>query len=236
MQILEWSFRNIGVTEAAGRKSGGYNRGVMARPREFDVDEVLDRATELFWTRGYEATSVQDLVDTLGVNRASLYATFGDKAELFDAVLHRYGERVNGVLMEVLAAPASGAEAVRAWFKILIEKATEPRGPRGCLMLNTLTGGTTVPEPLMDRVVAGVRATTDLLHEALARDPELASRENVRTLARFFAAEGHGLAVLARAGVRRAELEAAAEVALRVLEPGSGQGKRTPAVKPSGLA
>ena len=67
----------------------------MARPREFDVDEVLDRATELFWTRGYEATSVQELVDTLGVNRASLYATFGDKAQLFAAVLDRYGERVN---------------------------------------------------------------------------------------------------------------------------------------------
>ncbi len=68
----------------------------MARPREFDVDAVLDRATELFWARGYEATSVQELVDTLGVNRASLYATFGDKAQLFEAVLQplrRAGER-----------------------------------------------------------------------------------------------------------------------------------------------
>ncbi len=206
----------------------------MARPREFDLDEVLDRATELFWTRGYEATSVQDLVDALGVNRASLYATFGDKAQLFEAVLHRYGERVNGALTEVLAAPATGAEGVRAWFKVLIEKATQPGGPRGCLMLNTLTGCTTVPEPLMERVVAGVRASTERLHEALVRDPELAARENVRTLARFFAAEGHGLAVLARAGVRRAELEAAAEVALRVLEPTPAQGRRGPAVKPSG--
>ncbi len=189
----------------------------MARPREFDVDAVLDRATDLFWSRGYEATSVQELVDTLGVNRASLYATFGDKAQLFEAVLRRYGERVNGALLETLGPPGAGAEAVRAWFKVLIEKATQPAGPRGCLMLNTLTGCTTVPDALMDKVVAGVRATTDRLQEALSRDPALASRENVRTLARFFAAEGHGLAVLARAGVRRQELEMAAEVALRVL-------------------
>ena len=189
----------------------------MARPREFDVDAVLDRATELFWARGYEATSVQELVDTLGVNRASLYATFGDKAQLFEAVLRRYGERVNGALLETLGPPAAGAGAVRAWFKVLIEKATQPAGPRGCLMLNTLTGCTTVPDALMDKVVAGVRATTNRLQEALGRDPALASRENVRTLARFFAAEGHGLAVLARAGVRRQELEMAAEVALRVL-------------------
>lgn len=189
----------------------------MARPREFDVDEALDRATDLFWARGYEATSIQELVDTLGVNRASLYATFGDKAQLFDAVLRRYEERVNGALLETLGPPAAGAEAVRAWFKALIEKATQARGPRGCLMLNTLTGCTTVPDALMGRVVAGVRATTDRLQEALSRDPEIAPRENVRTLARFFAAEGHGLAVLARAGVRRQELEMAAEVALRVL-------------------
>jgi len=236
MHILERAFRNIDMKGAAARKSGGYNRRVMPRPREFDLDEVLDRATELFWTRGYEATSVQDLVETLGVNRASLYSTFGDKAQLFEAVLHRYGERVNGALTTVLAPPASGAEAVRAWFKLLIEKATQPGGPRGCLMLNTLTGCTSVPEALMDRVVGGVRASTDRLHDALARDPELASRENVRTLARFFAAEGHGLTVLARAGVRRAELEAAAEVALRVLEPSPAQGRRAPAGKPSGHA
>lgn len=217
MQILERTFRNIGVTKAADRKTRSYTQQIMARPREFDVDAVLDRATDLFWARGYEATSVQDLVDTLGVNRASLYATFGDKAQLFEAVLRRYGERVDGALLETLGPPAAGAEAVRGWFKVLIEKATQPGGPRGCLMLNTLTGCTTVPDALMDKVVAGIRATTDRLQEALGRDPGLASRQDVRTLARFFAAEGHGLAVLARAGVRRQELEMAAEVALRVL-------------------
>jgi len=195
----------------------------MPRPREFDVEEALDCATTLFWARGYEATSVQDLVDALGINRASLYGTFGDKAQLFEAVLQRYGEQVNGALLEALGPPAAGAEAVRAWFKVLIERATQPRGPRGCLMLNTLTGCTTAPEPLLDRVVAGVRSTTDKLQEALVRDADLVGRENVRTLARFFAAEGHGLAVLARAGVRRQELEMAAEVALRVLPPPAKQ-------------
>jgi TetR/AcrR family transcriptional regulator, transcriptional repressor for nem operon len=190
----------------------------MARPREFDVDEVLDRATELFWTRGYEATSVQDLVDSLGVNRASLYATFGDKAQLFAAVLERYGERINESVGQALAPPAAGAEAVRAWFKILIEKATASRGPRGCLLLNTVTGCSTAPEQLLDQAAAAVRATTDRLQEALARDPKLAGRDDLRTLARFFAAQAHGLSVLARTGVRRAELERAAEVAMQVLD------------------
>ena len=71
-----------------------------------------------------------------------------------------------------------------------------------------------------EKVVDTVRSTTDRLQQALERDPAIARRGNVRALARFFAAEGHGLAVLARAGVRRQELEAAAEVALQLLEPG----------------
>ena len=191
----------------------------MARPREFDVDEALDRATEVFWTRGYEATSVQDLVDALGVNRASLYATFGDKAQLFAAVIDRYRQHVNALVGEALAPPAAGAEAIRAWVMALIRMGTQPEGPRGCLLVGALSSCTTVPDALRDQVIAGVRASADRVHEALARDPEIAARENVRTLARFFAAQGHGLAVLARAGARRQELEAAAEVALRVLEP-----------------
>ena len=192
----------------------------MARPREFDVDQALDRATEVFWTHGYEATSVQDLVDALGVNRASLYGTFGDKAQLFEAVLDRYGRHVNGLVERALAPPASGAEAIRTWFQELIRMVTQPGGPRGCLFIGSVSSCTTAPDPLRERVIAAVRGSTDRLQEALARDPQIAARENVRALARFFAAEGHGLAVLARAGVRRQELEAAAEVALRVLEPG----------------
>src|SRR5215475_5610995 len=120
----------------------------MARPREFDVDDALDRATQVFWTRGYEGTSVQDLVDALGVNRASLYATFGDKAQLFSAVLDRYGDQVNGAISEALTAPATGAEAVRAWFGAVIQKATHPAGPRGCLFIGAVGSCATVPESL----------------------------------------------------------------------------------------
>ena len=219
MRIVEQTFHYNRVTAAAGLQSRGYTSNRMARPREFDVDEALDRATEVFWRRGYEATSVQDLVDALGVNRASLYGTFGDKAQLFEAVLDRYGRHVNGLVERALAPPASGAEAIRTWFQELIRMVTQPGGPRGCLFIGSVSSCATAPDPLRERVAAAVRASTDRLQVALERDPKIAGRENVRTLARFFAAEGHGLAVLARAGVRRQELEAAAEVAVQVLEP-----------------
>ena len=103
---------NSGTIVPQNRRDGtrppeieGLHSAGMARTREFDVDEALDRATALFWTRGYEATSVQDLVDALGVNRASLYGTFGDKAQLFAPVLERYGRQVDGVITDALAPP-----------------------------------------------------------------------------------------------------------------------------------
>jgi len=189
----------------------------MGRPREFDVETALDRATELFWQRGYEGTSVQDLVDALGVNRASLYATFGDKAQLFDAVLDRYQGWVDASIGQALAPPAAGAEAIRAYFSVLVARATRKAGPRGCLVLNTVTGGATAPVEIQRRVRAAIEATTAQILQALARDPELADRPDLSALARFFAAEGHGLSILARAGVPPQELERAAKVALSVL-------------------
>jgi TetR/AcrR family transcriptional repressor of nem operon len=204
----------------------------MGRPREFDADAALDRATELFWQRGYEGTSVQDLVDALGINRASLYATFGDKAQLFDSVLTRYQSWVDASVGQALAPPAAGAGAIRAYFSALIPVATRKSGPRGCLMLNTVTGGATAPVELQERVRAVVEQTTRQIEEALARDPSLAGRPDLHALARFFAAEGHGLSILGRTGVPPRELERAAEVALSILElpPARGEGRaRSPA-------
>lgn len=84
----------------------------MARPKTFDHDQVLDRAVELFWRKGYEATSIQDLVEAMGIQRGSLYAAFGSKQDLFLAVLDRYGDVVVRKLLEILESRPS---AVSRW-------------------------------------------------------------------------------------------------------------------------
>jgi TetR/AcrR family transcriptional repressor of nem operon len=108
----------------------------MAGVKQFDRDDVLDRAMALFWRRGYEATSIRDLVTATGINRGSIYATFGDKQGLFLAVLDRYGEKIANPLMAQLDDP-DPRRAIQRMFESIIQRTSDPRFPRGCLNTNT---------------------------------------------------------------------------------------------------
>ncbi|MFE0778507.1 TetR/AcrR family transcriptional regulator, partial [Streptomyces sp. NPDC058861] len=110
----------------------------MARTKEFDPDAALRAALELFWARGYEATTMADLVEHLGVGRASLYATFGNKHELYLKALDRYTEANDPRLVEELSAPGPALPAVRALVRrFAAEAATDGERLTGGLVTNT---------------------------------------------------------------------------------------------------
>ncbi len=106
----------------------------MARPKTFDVENVLDRAIDLFWVKGYAATSMEDLVKHLGINRGSLYSTFGSKHELYELALDRYltggRHRFNEIITDA-AIPLR--DAIRA----LLTSSAAKSDHRGCLLVNT---------------------------------------------------------------------------------------------------
>lgn len=106
----------------------------MGRAREFDSDEALERALAVFWKKGYEATSVQDLVTATGVNRGSLYATFGNKQKLFRKVMESYGA-TRSVVQTTLGLPP-GLERIRAALEGAGDEAASD--PRGCLVVNSI--------------------------------------------------------------------------------------------------
>jgi TetR/AcrR family transcriptional repressor of nem operon len=107
----------------------------MPWEKNFDVAEALDKAMQAFWTRGYEATSMQDLVDCTGVNRGSLYATYGDKRALFLAALRAYDEQVRRRLLADLENRCPPKEAVRQLFLAFLGNPTGDN--RGCFLTNT---------------------------------------------------------------------------------------------------
>jgi len=109
----------------------------MPWEKQFNSEEVLDLAMQAFWSRGYEATSMQDLVNCTGVNRASLYATYGDKRALFIAALKKYNERNRKAMLTDLEDRYPPLEAVRQVFKAFIDQASTRDGRRGCFLTNT---------------------------------------------------------------------------------------------------
>jgi TetR/AcrR family transcriptional regulator, transcriptional repressor for nem operon len=110
----------------------------VIRPRCFDEQDVVERAMELFWTKGYEATSVADLTAELGVHPGSLYRTFGDKHALFLRALARYCETQAGSLAPTLLAGGPVLPRIRAVLVGFIELAAEQERPRGCLVVNSV--------------------------------------------------------------------------------------------------
>lgn len=109
----------------------------MPAEKQFNPDDALAKAMGAFWHRGYAATSMQDLVVTMGINRGSLYATFGDKHELFLAALRMFDERVRGQLLANLVKSHAPREAIRQLFLTFVKEASDVGGNKGCLLTNT---------------------------------------------------------------------------------------------------
>jgi len=110
----------------------------MVRPREFDEDQALHAALELFWEKGYEASSLSELTARMGIQKPSIYAAFGDKKALFEAALRRYTKQHAFRIRAVLQKHTSVKEAFHSLFEGLIEEEYTGAGNKGCFCINTM--------------------------------------------------------------------------------------------------
>ena len=192
----------------------------MARTKEFDPDVALGKALELFWERGYEATSMADLVERLGIARASVYATFGGKHDLYLRALERYLETRDAGVIEALSQPGLALPAVRALVASYVRESLDDEHRRGCMVVNAAVE--LVPrDPQAARRVASSWDTLETaLTSALTRaraQGELAAGKDPRALARFLLVLLQGVRVLGRAEPDPGRLRDAAEQALALL-------------------
>jgi TetR/AcrR family transcriptional repressor of nem operon len=193
----------------------------MAGVKQFDPHDVLDRAIAVFWERGYEATSIQDVLDATGINRGSLYATFGDKKHLFLAVLARYAERVGAPLLAELADP-DPRRAIERMFAAILRHASDPTQPRGCLITNTALECPQSGEEISRTIAAWVGQQESVLYQVLLRaqaEGSLARTRDCRALARFFVGVAQGLNVVHKAMADPAALQDMVRMAMQVWEP-----------------
>ncbi|WP_369246438.1 TetR/AcrR family transcriptional regulator [Streptomyces sp. R41] len=194
----------------------------MARTKEFDPDAALQAALELFWQRGYEATSMSDLVERLGVGRASIYATFGNKHELYLKALDRYQQARDPRLLRELSQPGPALPAVRTVVRrFATEAATEGKRLSGCFVTNTAAELAAHDATAARRVEHSWDHIETVLHSALVRaqaQGELPEDRDPRALARMLLVLMQGLRVVGKASTDPARVQDAAEQALVLLD------------------
>ncbi|MGL4176361.1 MAG: TetR/AcrR family transcriptional regulator [Dermatophilaceae bacterium] len=191
----------------------------MARPRSFDTDRAVEQAMDLFWRKGYEATSLTDLLDELELGRGSLYQAFGSKDELYDRALRAYCARHAGGLVEML----EGARDIRAALRDLLQTlaAADRADPeRGCLLVNATTERAD-HQPTVEVVRDTMRRVESAMAGALERAQargELAPEKDPRALASFLTTFVQGLRVMGKARAGRRMVDDAVDVALAALD------------------
>ncbi|GAA2996873.1 TetR/AcrR family transcriptional regulator [Streptosporangium longisporum] len=193
----------------------------MARTKEFDPDAALQKALELFWERGYEATSMADLVEHLGIARASIYATFGGKHDLYLKAFERYLQTRDPRVVEVLSQPGPALPAVRALIEAYAEESLCDERRRGCMVVNAAVEVMSRDPQTARRIEASWDNLETALTSALTRaraQGEIPQDRDPRALARFLLVVMQGMRVLGRAHPDPARLRDATAQALAVLD------------------
>ena len=188
------------------------------RPRKFDRAAALAEATRLFWSKGYDATSIADLTATMGIGSPSLYAAFGSKEALYAEALRHYSQTYETVVWGRFVGAATARDAVRS---LLLDSAEGLSGgvegmPCGCMVTLSSAGGEDHPE--LGELVREARGVTLARLEARIRqaitEGEIPAQANSRSLARFVQTVQSGMSILARDGASLADLQAVAEVSM----------------------
>lgn len=192
----------------------------MARKKNFDETEVLQKALMLFWEQGYNATSIQDLVDHLGINRASIYDTWGDKHGLYLETLRHYRKLTSSHLREKLRSDKSAKEIVRDFLYDIVDDSVRDETKKGCYLSNSATElancDKMVEQMFSDNRVKMEAVLNELIKEGQEQG-EFSSKHSSQSYARFVFNTAGGLRVLAKGTISEKEMNEVVDVALSAL-------------------
>ncbi|HEY2531213.1 MAG TPA: TetR/AcrR family transcriptional regulator [Xanthobacteraceae bacterium] len=186
-------------------------RKPLGRPREFDRDKALETAMRLFWNRGYEATSISDLTSAIGITPPALYGAFGDKKRLFLEAIQRYEQGIGCFAHKALTEEPTAELAIRRLLLDALKSFTDPKNPKGCLVVLGATNCTIESSDIFEAVAERRRMAEGAVRARIAagrKAGELSDNVDINALAGIVTATLYGLAVKARDGAPRARLRA----------------------------
>ncbi|MDB9527227.1 TetR/AcrR family transcriptional regulator [Oscillatoria sp. CS-180] len=193
----------------------------MARSKTFDRKLVLDKAMQVFWEKGYEAASMQMLVDAMGINRGSLYDTFQDKRTLFLQAIAHYNATVVQPAIAPLLAPGASRPEIEQHFLTLVERITTDQNRRGCLATNTVTALAAKDPDITISLQNSLRQVEDAFYRALVRAQdkgEISTDKDIRAVAHYLTSNIQGLRVMSKVNSDSAVLQQTVGLILQILD------------------
>jgi AcrR family transcriptional regulator len=187
------------------------------RPLGFDPEKALEAALRVFWRKGYEGTALSDLTAAMGINRPSIYATFGNKEALFRKALDRYSERMTNYTAEALKEPTARAVAERLMVGAA-DLLSCPGNPKGCLIVQGALACGDEADPIRKELIARRATGEGALRERFERaklEGDLPPQADPADLARYVMAVMHGMSVQAAGGAKRKELQGVIDLSLQ---------------------
>lgn len=175
----------------------------IGRPLEFDPDIALEAAMQQFWSKGYEHTSMQDLLAAMNLSKSSLYQAFGGKQPLFRRCVARYTDQIAHGLREGLAKAPSGRRFIESFLSSILKEAKDRQGPRGCLVMNTATEFAQSEPEIAHDVTQSIDRFRDVLRAAVVRaqdEGEIPRDRDSRILANYLVSSMSGLKAQSKAG------------------------------------
>ncbi|AZC27141.1 TetR/AcrR family transcriptional regulator [Pseudomonas sessilinigenes] len=194
---------------------------MAGRPREFDRNQALRQALELFWARGFETTSMADLVAALGIASARIYAAFGSKEALFREAIELYESHEGGFADRALAEEPSARAAIARLLEEAVQLYTRPGQPLGCMVVSSAVNCSSdndgVRQWLAEHRLARTASIVQRL-QAAVQSGELAGHGDATSLGDYYSTVLHGLSVQARDGASAEQLRKVVALAMGVLD------------------
>jgi len=193
----------------------------MPRVKEFNETDVLEKAVNLFHTKGYNATSAQDLVDELGISRSSLYDTFGDKRSLFLKALQHYRSTASKAMIEMVNNSTNIEETIKLIFKTAIKEAIEDKLSKGCFMVNAtieLAPHDKDVAEIINQNMADVENALCLAIKKGQNEGLFTENQTALSLSRFVFNNISGLRVASKSGAEKKVFEDIVKVTLSALK------------------
>ncbi len=184
---------------------------MLGRPREFDIDIALDQAMELFWTQGYESTSLHNLLAATGLSKSSLYKVFGSKQKLFEMSIDYYSEKLHASMKKGLEAKNSGWAFINDILLYIAHEGDRTPEPRGCLLINSINEWRVRDLEIKKLVIDRFSTFEDLFEQAIIRaqsEGDIPQDNSSQELAAFLVCNIAGLRSSVKSGASKEKLDA----------------------------